>query len=90
VLRANPKTIVVNQSGSAVTMPWVDEASTVLQVNLNLLWAMELLEAKHRSNMCCLVSDLQAFYGGNELGNGLADVISGKVNPSAKLSLTFP
>ncbi|KAF5358919.1 hypothetical protein D9758_004863 [Tetrapyrgos nigripes] len=62
ILQANPKTIVVNQSGSAVTMPWIDEASTVLQ----------------------------AFYGGNELGNGLADVISGKVNPSAKLSLTFP
>ncbi|KAK7470377.1 hypothetical protein VKT23_001804 [Stygiomarasmius scandens] len=62
VLRANPNTVVVNQSGSAVTMPWIDEASTVLQ----------------------------AFYGGNELGNGLADVIFGKVNPSAKLSLTFP
>jgi len=32
VLRANPNTVVVNQSGSAVTMPWIDEASTVLQV----------------------------------------------------------
>ncbi|KAJ3776727.1 glycoside hydrolase family 3 protein [Lentinula raphanica] len=62
VLKANPKTIVINQSGSSVVFPWIDEATTVLQ----------------------------AFYGGNELGNGIADVLFGKVNPSAKLSLTFP
>ncbi|KAJ6539657.1 glycoside hydrolase family 3 protein [Mycena capillaripes] len=62
ILRANPKTIVVNQSGAPVAMPWIEEASTVLQ----------------------------GFYGGNELGNGLADVLWGKVNPSAKLALTFP
>ncbi|KAF7355581.1 Beta-glucosidase [Mycena sanguinolenta] len=62
VLSANPNTVVVNQSGTPVAMPWIQEASTVLQ----------------------------AFYGGNELGNGLADVLWGKVNPSAKISLTFP
>lgn len=33
---------------------------------------------------------IQAWYGGNETGNGIADVIYGTVNPSAKLSLTFP
>ncbi|KAK0243159.1 glycoside hydrolase family 3 protein [Armillaria nabsnona] len=62
VLQANPRTVVVNQSGTPVEMPWIDDADTALQ----------------------------AFYGGNELGNGLADVLFGKVNPSAKLSLTFP
>ncbi|KAE9409912.1 hypothetical protein BT96DRAFT_806236, partial [Gymnopus androsaceus JB14] len=59
VLNANSETIVINQSGSAVTFPWIDQATT-------------------------------AFYGGNELGNGIADVVFGKANPSAKLSLTFP
>ncbi|KAG6832171.1 hypothetical protein H0H92_004902 [Tricholoma furcatifolium] len=62
VLQANPNTVIVNQSGTPVTMPWIDQASTVLQ----------------------------AFYGGDELGNGLADVLFGKVNPSGKLPLTFP
>lgn len=33
---------------------------------------------------------LQAFYGGNSVGYGSADIIFGKVNPSARLPLTFP
>lgn len=62
VLDANPDTVIVNQSGSPVEMPWVDKANTIVQ-----MW-----------------------YGGNELGNALADILFGDVNPSAKLPMTFP
>ncbi|KAF2001153.1 glycoside hydrolase family 3 protein, partial [Amniculicola lignicola CBS 123094] len=31
VLAANPRTVVVNQSGTPVTMPWVDQAPAILQ-----------------------------------------------------------
>ncbi|CAE6497151.1 unnamed protein product [Rhizoctonia solani] len=33
---------------------------------------------------------IQSFYGGGESGNGLADVLFGKANPSSKLPLSFP
>ena len=62
VLKANPNAVVVIQSGTPVTMPWVNDASALLQ----------------------------AWFGGNECGNGIADVLYGDVNPSAKLPISFP
>lgn len=62
VLEANPNTVVVLQSGTPVTMPWIKKAKAVVQ----------------------------AWYGGNETGHAIADVVYGTVNPSGKLPLTFP
>ncbi|RSH88687.1 hypothetical protein EHS25_002914 [Saitozyma podzolica] len=33
---------------------------------------------------------LHAFYGGNDLGTGIADVLFGKINPSSRLPVSFP
>lgn len=62
VAEANPNTVVVMQSGTPVTMPWLDKVPALVQ----------------------------AWYGGNETGNVIADVLFGDVNPSGKLSLSFP
>jgi beta-glucosidase len=62
VVKANPNAVVVIQSGTPVTMPWLDETSALVH----------------------------AWYGGNETGTSIADVLFGEVNPSAKLSLSFP
>ena len=62
VCAANPNTVVVIQSGTPVTMPWLPQCSALLQ----------------------------AWYGGNETGNAIADILFGAVNPSGKLPLSFP
>ncbi|MGZ3735279.1 MAG: glycoside hydrolase family 3 C-terminal domain-containing protein, partial [Bdellovibrionota bacterium] len=63
VLKANPKTVVVVNSGGPVLMrDWRDKAPAILQ----------------------------AWFPGQEGGNAVADVITGKVNPSGKLPITIP
>ncbi|KAJ8114316.1 hypothetical protein OPT61_g3777 [Boeremia exigua] len=61
VIEANPNTVIINQSGLPIVMPWIDAAHTVVH----------------------------AWYGGQETGNAIADVLFGK-NPSGRLSVTFP
>ena len=56
------KLVVVNISGSPVSMPWEDVADAIVQ----------------------------GWYGGTETGNALADVLTGKVNPSGKMPFTVP
>ncbi|KAL3473885.1 glycoside hydrolase superfamily [Aspergillus californicus] len=59
----NPSTlIIVNQSGSAVEMPWCDKAGTIIQ----------------------------AWYGGQEAGHALADILLGLKSPSGRLPMTWP
>ncbi|KAK5175777.1 beta-glucosidase [Saxophila tyrrhenica] len=62
VAEANPETIVINQTGTPVEMPWVHKVAGLVQ----------------------------AWYGGNETGNGIADVLFGDVNPAGRLSLSWP
>ncbi|KAL3481509.1 glycoside hydrolase superfamily [Aspergillus californicus] len=62
VTAANPRTIIINQSGCPVTMPWVKDVPTLLH----------------------------AWFGGQETGNSIADVLFGRHNPTGRLSVTFP
>ncbi|KIW05918.1 uncharacterized protein PV09_03111 [Verruconis gallopava] len=62
VAAANPRTVVVVQSGTPVSMPWASSVAGIIQ----------------------------AWYGGNETGNAIADVLYGDINPSGKLPLSFP
>lgn len=62
VADANRNTVVVNQTGTPVEMPWLLKVPGLLQ----------------------------AWYGGNETGNAIADVLFGDVNPSGRSSLSWP
>ncbi|KAL4807756.1 glycoside hydrolase superfamily [Aspergillus unguis] len=71
--------------------PGTDELiSSVLDVNPNATIVIQsgtpvTMPWAHKTK-----SLLQAWFGGNETGNGIADVLYGNVNPSAKLPLSFP
>jgi beta-glucosidase len=62
VVKANPHTIVVVESGGAVFMPWIDKVPAVLE----------------------------AFYPGARGGEAIAEILTGKVNPSGHLPISFP
>ncbi len=62
VAEANPRTIVVLETGSPVTMPWIDRVAGVVE----------------------------AWYPGIRGGEAWANILTGKVNPTGKLAMTFP
>ncbi len=62
VAAANPRTVVVVNSGAPVLLPWADEVAAVL-----LTW-----------------------FGGQEFGHALADVLLGYAEPGGRLPTTLP
>ena len=62
VAKANPKTIVVAETGGAIYMPWINDVPAILE----------------------------AFYPGIRGGQAIARILTGKVNPSGHLPISFP
>jgi len=62
VAKANPRTIVVLETGTAVTMPWLGDVAGVVE----------------------------AWYAGSRGHIALANVLTGEVNATGKLAMTFP
>lgn len=62
VAAANSHTIVVLETGTAATMPWINQVNSVIE----------------------------AWYAGSRGADALANILFGSVNPSGKLSMTFP
>lgn len=62
VANANPRTIVVLETGGPVLMPWASKVPAIVM----------------------------AWYPGSEGGRAIAEVLTGKVNPSGHLPLTLP
>ena len=62
VAAANSKTIVVLETGSPATMPWIDKVAGVVE----------------------------AWYPGIRGAEALANILTGTVNPTGKLAITFP
>ncbi|KAK7912092.1 beta-glucosidase I [Apiospora marii] len=71
--------------------PGVDDLITaVAQANPRTVVAMQSGTPVEMPWIRDVGSVIQAWYGGNETGNTIADVLFGDVNPSGKLSLSFP
>lgn len=62
VAAANPRTVVIVNSGSPVLMPWRDEVAATLI----------------------------GYFGGQEFGHALADILTGAAEPGGRLPTTWP
>ena len=71
--------------------PHMDEMiSAVAAANTNTVVVMQSGTPVHMPWVKEVPAIVQAWYGGNETGNVIADILFGDVNPSGKLSLSFP
>ncbi|WWC86553.1 uncharacterized protein L201_001430 [Kwoniella dendrophila CBS 6074] len=71
--------------------PGVDDMiSRVLKANSNSNVVVKSGVQREMPWIDQATSGIQAFFGGNDQGNGLASVLFGEHNPSSKLPLTFP
>jgi beta-glucosidase len=62
VAAANPRTVVVLETGNPITMPWLDRVAAVVE----------------------------AWYPGQRGGEAIANVLSGRVDATGRLPITFP
>jgi beta-glucosidase len=62
VVSANPKTVIVLETGNPVAMPWVGKAKAVIE----------------------------AWFPGQAGGQAIAEMLTGQINPSGRLPVTFP
>ncbi|KAK4081267.1 CAZyme family GH3 [Trichoderma aggressivum f. europaeum] len=62
----------------------------VAAANANTVVVMQTGTPEEMPWLAATPAVLQAWYGGNETGNSIADVIFGDYNPSGKLPLSFP
>jgi beta-glucosidase len=62
VAKANPKAVIVAETGGAIYMPWINQVPAILE----------------------------AFYPGIRGGSAIARILTGKVNPSGHLPISFP
>lgn len=75
-----------------ITVPgWTDRlVAEVAKVNKNVVVVNQSGAPVAMPWIDDVAAVVQAWFGGNELGNAIADVLFGDVNPSGRLSLTFP